>query len=60
VRIQFPCFVADHDNLQSIPCLKPADQLDHFGIWPRLGEHNWIRESILRSLQFPVSPLNKI
>jgi hypothetical protein len=39
VRIQFPCFVADHDNFQSIPCLKPTDQLDHLGIWLRLGEH---------------------
>jgi hypothetical protein len=39
VRIQFPCFVANHDNLQSIPCFELADELDHFGIWFRLGEH---------------------
>jgi hypothetical protein len=59
VRIQFPCFVADHDNLQSIPCLKPADQLDHFGIWLRPGKHNWIRGAILQSLYFPRNPLSK-
>src|SRR5664280_419006 len=46
IRIQFPCFVADHDNLQSILCFKAADQLDHFGIWLRLGEHKFLKLSL--------------
>jgi hypothetical protein len=41
IRIQLARFVADRGDFQSIPCLKPANQLDHFGIWLRLGEHEF-------------------
>jgi hypothetical protein len=39
MRIQFPSFVADHDDLQSVLCLELADQLDHLGIRLGLREH---------------------
>ena len=58
IRIQFACFVADHDNLQSIPFLKPADQLDHFGIRLRLGEHEFPKLSTCeRSLSVEDHPI---
>src|ERR1035437_9101642 len=41
ILIQSAPFVADHDNLQFIACLKPAGQRDHFRIWLRLGEHEF-------------------
>jgi hypothetical protein len=41
VRIQFPCFVADRNNLQSIPFLKLADQLYHLGMRLGLREHKF-------------------
>jgi hypothetical protein len=33
VRIQFPCFVADHCDLQPVPDFELSDHLDHPGVW---------------------------
>jgi hypothetical protein len=39
VRIQLPALVADHSNLEPVPCFEFADKLDHQGMRLRLFEH---------------------
>jgi hypothetical protein len=39
IRIQFPCFVTDHGDLQSVPYLELAYQIDHFRVRFRLLEY---------------------
>ena len=39
IRIQFACFIADHDDLKPVPDLEVGDQFDHLRVRFRLRKH---------------------
>ncbi len=48
MRIQFPCFVADHGDVQSVPDLDLRNKIDHLGVRFRLREHEAAKLSLCK------------